>query len=145
MTQPYPAEAVERLKSFQEEWRFRSDERGLASDNRRAARELKLVRREDWPLACSLVSKPPSFVWRSSEFLVMLYEHEEKPRLSICRTSLYGDRFADNISWDEIQRLKREAGFGETCAIEIFPPDSAVVNVANMRHIWLVEPPAFMW
>ena len=123
----------------------RKDRRALASDNRRASRELKLVRRKDWPLAAWLVSNPPSVVWRSSDFLVMLYQHEEKPRLSICRTSLYGDKFADNISWDEIQRLKREAGFGEQCAIEIFPPDSAVVNVANMRHIWLVDAPSFTW
>lgn len=123
----------------------RKDRRALASDNRRSPRELKSVLRKDWPLAAALVSNPPSRVWRAHDFLVMLYLHEERPRLSIMRTVLYGNKFADNISWDEIQRLKREAGFGDQCAVEIFPPDSAVVNVANMRHIWLVDPPSFMW
>lgn len=123
----------------------RRDRRALASNNRRLPRELKSVLRKDWPLAAALVSNPPSRVWRAHDFLVMLYLYEERPRLSIMRTVLYGNKFADNISWDEIQRLKREAGFGDQCAVEIFPPDSAVVNVANMRHIWLVDPPSFMW
>jgi hypothetical protein len=42
-----------------------------------------------------------------------------------------------------IQRLKSRI---EILAIELFPPDRYVVNVANLRHIWIVpNPPAFMW
>lgn len=29
---------------------------------------------------------------------------------------------------------------------QIYPDDDNIVNVANMRHLWLLpEPPAFMW
>jgi hypothetical protein len=52
----------------------------------------------------------------------------------------------DGIGWDDLQRLKGEAGYGEYCAVEIYPPDADVVNVANMRHLFILKsPPAMMW
>mgnify|MGYP006915311199 CR=1 FL=1 len=64
----------------------------------------------------------------------------------ILRTSLHGDRWADNIPWDGMQRLKAEAGFGEAWGVEVFPADREVVNVANIRHLWLLDAqPAFAW
>lgn len=67
-------------------------------------------------------------------------------RLSINKTSHNGDTWDDNITWDELQKIKNECGYGDACAVEIFPPDESVVNVANMRHLWLLpEPPSFMW
>lgn len=43
-------------------------------------------------------------------------------------------------------RLKAECGRGDKWAVELYPPDEAVVNVANIRHLWLLpEPPAFGW
>jgi hypothetical protein len=30
--------------------------------------------------------------------------------------------------------------------VEVYPPDEAVVNVANIRHLWLLaEAPAYAW
>jgi hypothetical protein len=67
-------------------------------------------------------------------------------RLSVCRTSLAGDRWQDGITWDELQRLKRECGYGDADAIEVFPADTDVVNVANMRHLWVMaDPIACAW
>lgn len=43
------------------------------------------------------------------------------------------------------------AGAGKTVPLrddagEVFPAESDVVNVANMRHLWLLrEPPPFGW
>jgi len=62
-------------------------------------------------------------------------------RLSVCRTSLNGERWQDGISWDDLQRLKRECGYGNADAIEVFPADADVVNVANMRHLWIMAEP----
>jgi hypothetical protein len=46
-----------------------------------------------------------------------------------------------NISWDDLQRIKREIGRGEMYAVEVYPRDADLVNVANMRHLWLFDEP----
>lgn len=90
--------------------------------------------------------RPPARVRRSREFLVQMFKEGEHTRLSICRTIHTGHRWADGITWDDLQRLKCEAGFFDVCAVEIYPPDADVVNAANMRHLWLLaEAPPFMW
>jgi len=43
-------------------------------------------------------------------------------------------------------RIKREIGYGENCAVEVLPPEEMVVNVANMRHFFIMEQiPEFVW
>ena len=46
-----------------------------------------------------------------------------------------------NISWEDMQQLKRQAGFGNHYAVEVFPRDIDIVNVANMRYLWILEKP----
>lgn len=47
----------------------------------------------------------------------------------------HGDR---SLSWEEIQNVKdRVAGKGAV-AIEIFPKSRDVVNVHNVRHLWVL-------
>lgn len=123
----------------------RQQRRALAADNRRSPEALREIPRCDWPLTVSGSQRGPARVWRSRDFLVMLFSYEASERLSVCRTSLTGDRWEDGISWEDLQRLKNEAGFGTHCAVELFPPDREVVNVANMRHLWLTDAPPFMW
>jgi hypothetical protein len=87
--------------------------------------------------------------YRSRAFLLVVWlEPNGATRLSVNRTEWderHG-RFRDDISWDDLQRLKAEAGFADFCAVEVFPPDAHVVNVANMRHLFvLTTPPRFMW
>ena len=38
-------------------------------------------------------------------------------------------------------QVKREIGFGDWYALEIFPRDGDIVNVANMRHLWMLATP----
>lgn len=68
-------------------------------------------------------------------------------RMSVNRTALTKDGNWDaDIGWEELQRLKAEAGYGNMDAVEIYPSDKDVVNVANMRHLWILsEPLAFAW
>ncbi len=67
-------------------------------------------------------------------------------RLSINRTTIIGDRWADNITWDELQRIKNECGYTLHDAVEVFPAEKDVVNVANMRHLWVMKDPLpFAW
>lgn len=87
-------------------------------------------------------------VWRSNRFLVQLFEPERgAQRITICRTmvDIVTGEWIDGITWQEIQDIKRGIGFGDREAVEVFPSDRDVVNVANMRHIWLVDPLAFTW
>lgn len=41
-----------------------------------------------------------------------------------------------SISWDELQAIKNEHFGPEAAAIEVYPPDSHVVNSLPMRHLW---------
>lgn len=86
-------------------------------------------------------------VWRSCDFLVQIFaEKHGAERLTICRTRIMGKTWQDGISWDDLQRLKRECGRAKKWAVEIFPAESDIVNVANMRHLWVLpQAPEFSW
>ncbi len=101
---------------------------------------------QQWPLH----SRPDGLaaVLRSNKFLVQIYfETPAALRLTVCRTELDDQgRWKEGITWDELMQLKREAEFGSEWAVEIFPPDSDIVNVANMRHLWVLPgKPAYGW
>jgi hypothetical protein len=67
--------------------------------------------------------------------------------MSVCRAEI-DDRgnFLDGISWEELQRLKNQCGFADKDAVEIFPRHYDAVNVANMRHLWIMDDPvSFAW
>lgn len=122
----------------------RAVRRHLERNNAKQPDVLREVPREQWPNPCS----PQLRVLRSRDFLVQEFAAcaPAVVRLSVCRTSLAGDRWQDGISWDELQRLKRECGYGNADAIEVFPADADVVNVANMRHLWVMaDPVACAW
>lgn len=92
--------------------------------------------------------KAPAEVWRSQEYLVQVYEEGDKMiRLSCCRARLNDEGgWQDNLSWDELQRLKLEVGLGLMDAVEIYPSHEDIVNVANMRHLWVLPKPiGFAW
>lgn len=44
----------------------------------------------------------------------------------------------DAISWETLQAIKTKI-LGDVMAIEIFPPNSEVVNLKNTRHLWYSE------
>lgn len=121
----------------------------LRQENRKYPAHLVAVPQEEWPDTFRLLTHQPTHVWRSRDFLVQVYPPRHGAiRLSICRTILAddGSRMADGIRWDDLQRLKAECGFADRDAAEIFPAEIDVVNVANMRHLWvLVEPLPFKW
>jgi len=88
-------------------------------------------------------------VWRSNKFLVQVFRTPKgHTRISVNRTSwdLNQQRWREDISWDDLQTIKAQTGWGDSWAVEIFPADSEVVNVANMRHLFICpEPPEFAW
>lgn len=87
-------------------------------------------------------------VVRNKNFLVQIFNEKHACRLSINRTELNKDGTAwkDGITWDEMQNIKNQVGFENECALEIYPPSEDLVNVANVRHIFIVKKaPQFMW
>jgi hypothetical protein len=118
----------------------REQKRRLERDNAKLPNYLEVIPKHLHP---ATGEKNRIQAWRSRSFLVQAFgEGEGLIRLSVNRTTL-GDngRWLENISWDELMQLKREAGFGDWYAIEVYPRDKDVVNVANMRHLWVMEKP----
>jgi hypothetical protein len=68
-------------------------------------------------------------------------------RLSVNIAARSGERWAEGITWEQLQQIKRQVGYGEFDAVEVYPDDDDVVNVSNMRHLWILEPGSlpFAW
>lgn len=118
----------------------------FAAEQAKQPNRLTPIPKEKWP-ECQGEAIPIE-AWRSKRFLVVLYvEPGDHIRMTInfCALGKSGG-WQDGLFWEEIQQIKREIGRGEQWAVEIFPADSDLVNVANMRHIWLLdEPPLYGW
>ena len=125
----------------------RQHRRSLLKEQRQHIKQfpstLTLVPRIEWPS----INPMPSAVWRSRQWLVQLYD-ESAPhlpglmRLSVIRAALKSDgHWQDGITWDELQTIKREVGFADWWAVEVYPRDRDLVNVSNMRHLWLLPVP----
>lgn len=86
-------------------------------------------------------------VWHSREFLVQMFDEApfqgiEMRRITVSRVTLRADgRWNDGVSWEALMQVKREIGFGDWYGLEIFPRDGDIVNVANMRHLWMLAEP----
>lgn len=107
-------------------------------------KKFKPVNKAEWPVkhADNLTN-----VFLSADFLVQQYlENDGTIRLSICTTKQKGSKWVDGITWDQLQEIKRNVGFGNRLAVEVYPEDSRIVNVANMRHLFILqERPSFAW
>ena len=101
------------------------------------------------PVPAPVGAGAPFAQWRSREFVVQAFEVPGGViRLSVNRTHIDPStmRWVDGITWDDLQRLKSEAGYGDREAVEVYPPDSCVVDVANIRHLWVLpERLHFSW
>ena len=86
--------------------------------------------------------------FRNRDFLVQVFDEVEVTRISVNRIKIdkSGTKWKDGITWDELQEIKHRLGYGGRCAVEIYPPDKNVVNVANIRHLFILkECPNYMW
>jgi len=113
-------------------------------ENRRHPATMAVQPKDGWP-----ANTPPGIVevWRSNKFLAQVYEEgPEVLRVSICRTMLskYGS-WEEDISWEELMQIKREIGLANAYAVEVYPQDTDIVNVANMRHLWVLPRPIIGW
>ena len=117
----------------------REQRRQMERENAKRPDVLKQVPRNEWP-----PTAPEKLIeaWMSRFFLVQIYnEGDIGIRLTVNRTLVdVGGGWQQDITWEQLQAIKRECGYGDRYAVEVFPRDKDVVNVANMRHLWI--PPA---
>lgn len=118
--------------------------KAFAEEQARQPVTLTRIPRPQWPPSQGPL---PLEVWRSRKYLVQIYEDNNFVRMSVNRCELgKAGGWAAEITWDELQTIKHECGFGDKWAVECFPADDQVVNVASMRHLWIFpDPPAFGW
>jgi len=141
MTQPNDKQTIRAIRSV------------LAAENRLYGPEFVEVPPHKWP------TPPPMSqdaikrgvtrvaVFRNRFVLAQVFKELDCIRISINRTSLRSDgHFDGDFTWDELQEIKRAIGYGDRDAIEVYPADHDIVNVANMRHLWIMpEPLPIIW
>lgn len=117
----------------------RQQRRQLARDSRDWPVALQAMARESWPI--DIFDPARIAVWRSRDWLVQQFTAKSPAvaRLSINSVVFAGKRWIDGISWEQLQLIKDEVGFGDYDAVEVFPASGDVVNVANMRHLWILR------
>lgn len=76
----------------------------------------------------------PVRAMQSEDFYVAVMQDVGAIRLDIVRHDL-----RDGITWDELQQVKRDCGFGEQDAIEFYPADKDVCNTGNVRHLYVFD------
>jgi len=125
----------------------RQNKRELRKNSFDQSNELKEVPRSEW---ISLVNNIPQYlskVYLSRSFMIQIYEEPGKPdRLSICRNGIDNNgKWLEHITWEELQEIKNTVGYADQDCIELFPKKEDVVNVSNMRHLWVVDQIDFAW
>ncbi len=99
---------------------------------------------EQWP--SSQYDPARLEVWKSDKYLVQVFqERDGQIRVSVNRVSRKGLDWRDGISWEALMQIKREIGQADAYAVEVLPPDRDIVNVANMRHFWILPHPVCGW
>lgn len=98
----------------------------------------------DWPAFYKTASagKYLARLMRSRHWLVQIYADEHPlvlARLSVNRTRIDGDTWQEGILWQDLMGLKSECGYAFFDAVEVFPSVLDIVNVANMRHLWVMR------
>lgn len=121
----------------------------MREKSRRYGQTLERIPEEAWPDSVRFTDHRVTEVWRSRHFLLIAWQQGDYERLTINRAALVPGssiRFTDAITWDDLQRLKAECGRGDCWAVELFPADAHLVNVQNMRHLFVLrEAPDYAW
>jgi len=118
--------------------KFAEQQKFLARQNARYTNDLVPVPRAEW--GAETPSSNRVGVYRSRRFLVQVFEEQQGiVRLTVNRTTMIRPGvWQDGITWDELQKIKNDLGYRDRDAVEMFPRERDTVNVANMRHLWVL-------
>ena len=110
--------------------------------------KFETVPKEKWPKPDP---RPPLEVFINDKFLVQIIDDKGFIRMTVNRLDLKSiirgkPIWRDGITWDELEEIKNSVGYENNWMVEIYPPKNQTLNVANMRHLWLLEtPPTYGW
>ena len=123
----------------------------MAAANKKRPATMTPLPKDQWP---EPKGAAPVEVWISRYYLAQVYDEGKKYqmagkpvlRVSVCRTTINDNwEWEENLSWDELMEIKRQIGRGEEYAVEVLPADKDIVNVANMRHFWIMPESLVGW
>lgn len=107
------------------------------------------VPKEKWPTNTDNTTVLKVFF--NKNFLVQIIDDRNGyNRITVSKTKskmIRGIRvWMDGITWDELQSIKNAVGYENSWCVECFPPENKIINVANMRHLWILpEVPKYCW
>lgn len=114
-------------------------------------RKMVAIPATKWPFMPAWESVPRA-VWRSRDYLAVLYEQRadgmhrltvNSVRRGMSKRPGQDTDWRDGITWDELQRVKNECLGEDVWCVEVYPAQDKLVDVNNMRHLWVLdEPPA---
>ncbi len=119
---------MKRLSEFAP-WLTPEEKNSLLAD------EQKAIRTGEWGEWMEVESdhiRPGSRHWRSKAYGVIVKEVDAHVKISI--HSWAGIR----PSWWDVQRIKNEIVGEDATAVEVYPPQSEVVDNEEVFHIWVV-------
>ena len=104
---------------------------------------MREIPRYEWPVDNDDDNVIKVFIGRG--FLVQIRQHGDCLRLSINKIKHWFDEgkpvWEDGITWDDLQAIKNDCGYADRWLCEYYPAEDEVVNVANIRHLWLMDKP----
>lgn len=126
---------------------IRKDRRYIQHENKKFTESLTAIPRIKWPQTFQDSKCPPTYVYRSRRFFVQVYREYGYTRISVNRTDIDNEgNWKDGISWDDLFMIKGALGYQHQDAVEVYPAQNDLVNVANIRHLWIMnEPLPFIW
>lgn len=120
----------------------------LRDENRKFPPHLVKIPDEHWPEDRHAYGDTRIHVYRSKYFLVQVYAMNGGMfRIAVARCEIdKNGQFVEDITWDDMQMIKRQAGFSEWDGVELFPKDRDMINIENMRHMFVFpESLPFAW
>lgn len=107
--------------------------------------QLQQVPETEWPQHCFDPSRIE--VWKNNRYLAQVFSEPGGILRVSVNTIIAGKdgRWVDGITWEQLMEIKRQVGRGEEYAVEVLPRDTDIVNVANMRHLWILPQPVCGW
>lgn len=124
------------------EKKLREANEKLLRENMQYTKDFVEIPKEKWPENWKKADRNrlPFRVLRNNQFFVQCHrETHGITRITVNRIKLKTlHRWDDEISWDDLQWVKNAVGYAHKNAVEVFPEQKRVVNVANMRHLWVL-------
>lgn len=80
--------------------------------------------------------KPPAQVWKNNLYVVQVWEPRETWMGALTKLGVRRNDGGIVRSWSDMQRIKNEILGPERVAMEFYPAESALTDVANMYWLW---------